>query len=256
MRFAGIDLGSRTIEVVVLEEGKVMEKRQVDSGFDPMAQAGCLLRGLSFDRIMATGYGRHLFEISFEAPTVTEIKAHAASARFLCPEAGTVLDIGGQDSKAIALSDQGKIIKFEMNDRCAAGTGKFLEIMAQRLGYSLDQFGEEALRARKDIQVSSMCTVFAESEVTSLLAKGEDRRDIALGLHRSVVRRAAGMLKRVSIRPPVFFAGGVARNPCIVEILKQATGTEILVPAEPQMAGALGAALLGSEWEKGEGGVP
>jgi len=228
----------------------------VDSGFDPMAQAGSLLRGLSFDRIMATGYGRHLFEISFEAPTVTEIKAHAASARFLCPEAGTVLDIGGQDSKAIALSDQGKIIKFEMNDRCAAGTGKFLEIMAQRLGYSLDQFGEEALRARKDIQVSSMCTVFAESEVTSLLAKGEDRRDIALGLHRSVVRRAAGMLKRVSIRPPVFFAGGVARNPCIVEILKQATGTEILVPAEPQMAGALGAALLGSEWEKGEGGVP
>ena len=247
MRSAGIDIGSRTIEIVLLEEGEIMKKSQTDSGFDPMAQARSLLDGLPYDSIMATGYGRHLFELSFETPTVTEIKAYAVGARFLFPEVRTILDIGGQDSKAIAIGEKGRVTKFEMNDRCAAGTGKFLEIMAQTLGYSLDQFGEEALKAQKGIQVSSMCTVFAESEVTSLLAKGENRRDIALGLHRSVVRRAAGMLKRINITDPLLFAGGVARNPCIVKILKEATGKEILVPEEPQMVGALGAALIASE---------
>ena len=110
----------------------------------------------------------------------------------------TVLDIGGQDSKAIALNGDGRVVKFEMNDRCAAGTGKFLEIMAHTLGYDLDNFGIEALKATGDININSLCTVFAESEVTSLLAKGAPRQDIALGLHHSVVRRAMGMMKRVS----------------------------------------------------------
>ena len=255
MRFAGIDIGSRTIELVVVDGGEILKKRQTDSGFDPMAQARSLIDGLPYDSIMATGYGRHLFELSFETPTVTEIKAYAVGARFLFPEVRTILDIGGQDSKAVAIGDKGRVTKFEMNDRCAAGTGKFLEIMAQTLGYSLDQFGEEALKAQKGIQVSSMCTVFAESEVTSLLAKGENRRDIALGLHRSVVRRAAGMLKRINITDPVLFAGGVARNPCIVKILKEATGKEILVPEEPQMVGALGAALIASGHQKRKEGA-
>lgn len=115
----------------------------------------------------------------------------------------TVLDIGGQDSKAIAMNRAGKVAKFEMNDRCAAGTGKFLEIMARSLGFSLEQFASEALKAEKDIQINSMCTVFAESEVTSLVARGEDRRNIALGLHKSVVRRAAGFHRR---------AGGLLRR--------------------------------------------
>ncbi len=246
MRFAGIDIGSRTIELVVLEDEEILKKSQMDSGFDPMAQAQILLDGLEYDRIIATGYGRHLLELSLETPTVTEIKAYAVGARFLFPQVRTILDIGGQDSKAIAVNDKGRVAKFEMNDRCAAGTGKFLEIMAQTLGYTLDQFGDDALKARKEIQISSMCTVFAESEVTSLLAKGEKRRDIALGLHRSVVRRAAGMLKRVDITDPLLFAGGVARNPCIVQILQEATGKEITVPEEPQMVGALGAALIAS----------
>lgn len=244
MRYAGLDIGSRTIELVVLEEAKICHKRQTDSGFDPMAQAKTLLHGVPYDRILATGYGRHLFELSFEAPTVTEIKAYAVGARSLFPEVRTILDVGGQDSKAISLNDRGRVTKFEMNDRCAAGTGKFLEIMAQTLGYTLDEFGREALKAGKELQVNSMCTVFAESEVTSLLAKGENRRDIALGLHRSVVRRAAGMLKRVGITDPVVFAGGVARNPCMVKILQEALAREILVPEDPQSVGALGAAIL------------
>ena len=244
MRSAGIDIGSRTIELVILEGGVILKKSQTDSGFDPMDRARSMLDGQKFDRIMATGYGRHLFELSFDAPTVTEIKAFAVGARFLFPEARTILDIGGQDSKAIAVNDNGRVMKFEMNDRCAAGTGKFLEIMAQTLGYPLDRFGADALEAEKEIQISSMCTVFAESEVTSLLAKGEDRRDIALGLHLSVVRRAAGMLKRVTVRDQVLFAGGVARNSCMHRLLEKAIEREIIVPDEPQMVGAVGAALL------------
>jgi predicted CoA-substrate-specific enzyme activase len=199
MRYAGIDIGSRSIELVVLNKRGIVVSKQTDSGVDPMARAKALLEGVGFDRIMATGYGRHLFELSFDAPTVTEIKAYAVGDRALFPGVRTILDIGGQDSKAIAVNDGGRVAKFEMNDRCAAGTGKFLEIMANTLGYTLDEFGPDALKAKKDIQMSNMCTVFAESEVTSLLAKGEDRQDIAMGLHRPVVRRAAGMLKRVSV---------------------------------------------------------
>ena len=247
MRYAGIDIGSRSIELIVLEGKGIIESRQADTGFDPMAQAKALLNGVKYDRIIATGYGRNLFELSFDAPTVTEIKAYGVGAGMLFPNVRTILDIGGQDSKAIALNENGKIIKFEMNDRCAAGTGKFLEIMAQALGYSLDQFGMEALKATKDIQISSMCTVFAESEVTSLVAKGEERREIALGLHRSVVRRAIGMLKRVSCNGNILFAGGVAKNSCMCSLLEDALEQKITVPQNPQMVGALGAAILAGE---------
>jgi (R)-2-hydroxyacyl-CoA dehydratese activating ATPase len=247
MRCAGIDIGSRSIEVVVMEDGRVVETRQSDSGFDPLKEALRLLDGAKHDRIMATGYGRHLLEVALDAPTVTEIKAYAVGTLFLVPEARTILDIGGQDSKAIALHESGRVLKFEMNDRCAAGTGKFLEVMARALGFTIEEFGSHALKARKDIQISSMCTVFAESEVTSLLAKAEDRLDIALGLHRSVVRRAAGMLKRVSEQGPMVFAGGVARNACMHRLLEEALQTEVTVPENPQMVGALGAALLAAD---------
>jgi len=247
MRCAGIDIGSRTVELVVLNDGKIVESRQVDSGFDPLARAKRLLESVEYESIQATGYGRHLFELALDAATVTEIKAYARGASFLFPGVRSVLDMGGQDSKAIAVGESGRVVKFEMNDRCAAGTGKFLEIMAQTLGYTMDEFGEEALKAEEEAQISSMCTVFAESEVTSLLAKGVDRRDIGLGLHRSAVRRAVSMLKRVSDKEPVVFAGGVARNVCMRRLLEEALGKQILVPENPQMVGALGAALLACE---------
>jgi (R)-2-hydroxyacyl-CoA dehydratese activating ATPase len=247
MRSAGIDIGSRTIELVVLMDRKIVEKRQVDTGFDPMTRVREMIDGVEYDRIFATGYGRNLFEISFDAPTVTEIKAYGVGAGSLFRNVGTILDIGGQDSKAIALNENGKITKFEMNDRCAAGTGKFLEIMARTLGYTIDQFGAEALKATKNLQINSMCTVFAESEVTSLVARGEDPREIALGLHRSVVRRAVGMLKRMSVVNDMVFAGGVAKNPCIRRLLEETLKLQVLVPEDPQMVGALGAALLAGE---------
>jgi len=248
MRFAGIDIGSRTIELVVVDEaGEIKANLQADTGFDPIAEAKKLVDGVSFDRVMATGYGRNLFEIAFEAPTVTEIKAHARGARTFFPDTRTVLDIGGQDSKAISLLENGKVKKFEMNDRCAAGTGKFLEIMAKTLGYNIEEFGREALLAENDLNISSMCTVFAESEVTSLIARGKNRRKIARGLHTSVIRRAAGMINRVSSEGNIVFTGGVAKNPCMCELLAEKLDRAILVPADPQMIGALGAALLASD---------
>jgi predicted CoA-substrate-specific enzyme activase len=247
-RFAGIDIGSRTIELVVVDNsGEIVHSVQADTGFDPMAEARRLIDGAAFDHIMATGYGRNLFEISFDATTVTEIKAHAHGARALFPDIRTVIDIGGQDSKAIALFENGKVKKFEMNDRCAAGTGKFLEIMAKSLGFGIDEFGREALQAEEGLNISSMCTVFAESEVTSLVAKGENRREIARGLHASVIRRIAGMVNRVSVGGDVVFTGGVAKNPCIHKLLEEKLDRTIRLPDAPQRIGALGAALLARE---------
>ncbi len=245
---AGIDIGSRSIELVLVENRKVIDTRQTDTGFDPISQAKTILKDVGYDKIMATGYGRNLFEIAFDhTATVTEIKAHAAGVRLQFPEVQAILDIGGQDSKAIRLNDKGRVTKFEMNDRCAAGTGKFLEIMAQNLGFSLKEFGPAAMAAEKDLQINSMCTVFAESEVTSLIAKGQDRQEIARGLHLSVVKRAVGMLNRVGGEGPIAFSGGVAQNPCMVQMVANALGREVLVPLNPQMMGALGAAMIMSE---------
>lgn len=248
MRYAGIDIGSRTIELVIVDEtGSILDSHIGDTGFEPISVAKSLTSKVEFDHIMATGYGRNLFEISFDAPTVTEIKAHARGARAYFPEARVVLDIGGQDSKAIAMLESGKVQKFEMNDRCAAGTGKFLEIMARALGYKIDHFGDQARQATSDLQISSMCTVFAESEVTSLIAKGHDRKEIARGLHASVIRRAAAMINRVSVSGDIVFTGGVAKNSCMVEFLEKQMGRKVLQPPEPQLVGALGAALLAAD---------
>lgn len=244
---AGIDIGSRSIECAILENGRIRQTKKTDTGFDPINQAKRLIADLSFDVILATGYGRNLFELEYNAATITEIKAHAKGAKYFFPEASTVLDIGGQDSKVIRLDSNGKVIRFEMNDRCAAGTGKFLEIMSQALGFSIDSFGDAAQSAKKELGISSMCTVFAESEVTSLVARGENPEEIAKGLHRAVTKRAVSMLNRVSPEGPVVFTGGVANNHFIVELLEQTTKRPILVPQFPEMNGAVGAALLAHE---------
>jgi len=249
MKYAGIDIGSRTIELIILESDSIIEKYQTNTGFDPVRAASQLLDGLQYDCIMATGYGREIFQLNYESQTVTEIKAYARGVKELFPNAQTILDIGGQDSKAISLLNNGKIKKFEMNDRCAAGTGKFLEVMANALGFDIDQFGDEALKASKDLKINSMCTVFAESEVTSLIAKGQNRYEIARGLHASVVRRAVSMLKRISISGEIVFAGGVANNSCIRHLLSEALNHKIKVPDDPQFVGAFGAALLAASIE-------
>ncbi len=242
---AGIDIGSRTVKVVLVEDGKVLAVRKAVNTFDPMSVARELLAGLEYDSMVATGYGRHLFREHFACEAITEIKAFAIGAVAAFPACRTVLDIGGQDIKAISLDPTGNMRKFEMNDKCSAGTGRFLEIMAMTLGLSLEDFSTAALGAGRAEKINSMCTVFAESEVISLLARGAGRGELAAGIHESIIGKARSMLQRVTVVPEVVFVGGVALNPCIVRLLGKGLGAEILVPSDPQITGALGCALYG-----------
>ncbi len=244
MKLAGIDIGSRSIELIVLEDGQVIHSKQADSGYNPIERVKELTADISFDKIMATGYGRSIVEVAFDYPTVTEIKAYGAGATALFPGVRSVLDIGGQDTKVISINEMGKVVKFEMNDKCAAGTGKFLEMMATTLGFDLPTLGPEALEGTEGIEINSMCAVFAESEVTSLLAKGCQRSDIALAIHQSVCKRAVGMLRRQNISTPLMFAGGVANNSCMIQLLQDELGESIIIPEKPHFVGAHGAAIL------------
>lgn len=244
MRQAGIDIGSRSIELVVIEDGKLIVSKQAESGYNPVERVEELIADISFDKVMATGYGRASLEIAFDYSTVTEIKAYGTGTTALHPGVRGILDIGGQDTKVISLNENGKVSKFEMNDKCAAGTGKFLEMMATSLGYEQENLGLEALKGQEGIEINSMCAVFAESEVTSLLAKGCKRADIALAIHQSVCRRAVGMIKRQDLKTPILFAGGVANNSCMVHLLRQTFGGDLIIPKSPQFVGAYGAAIL------------
>jgi (R)-2-hydroxyacyl-CoA dehydratese activating ATPase len=243
----GVDIGSRTIKIIVMDSGRnrIKDSRKVETTFNPMRQCKRLLADLRWDRLVATGYGRRLVQESFQADVITEIQAHAMGARRLFSDCLSVLDIGGQDTKAISLDDRGRIKKFEMNDRCAAGTGKFLEFMSVSFQVPIEEFGDFALRGKPGLSINSMCTVFAETEATSLMARGNDPRDIARALHLSVVKRSLSMLNRVSTNGPLVFSGGVAKNRCVVELVKEQTGSNLLIPDEPDMVGALGAALYG-----------
>jgi predicted CoA-substrate-specific enzyme activase len=247
MPAAGLDIGSRSIELVILEKGKITFSQKLDTTFDPLSQCQKLLKGKSWDEMAVTGYGRKLYSREHEVLTVSEIKAHALGARRLFPDCRSILDIGGQDTKALTLNENGDLLKFEMNDRCAAGTGKFLEFMARGMGVALEEFGGYALKGRPGVKVNSMCTVFAESEATSLMAQGKRPQDIALSLHDSVAKRSLAMLKRVGLRLPLVFSGGVANNPCLVDLLNQSLGQECMVSESPEMIGALGAACLASQ---------
>ncbi|MHB1350655.1 MAG: 3-hydroxyacyl-ACP dehydratase [Desulfobulbus sp.] len=242
--FVGIDLGSRTIKVAALENGRLVDRQLSESGFDPHDQALKMIGRYTPARVVATGYGRHLALKHFADEVITEIKAHALGARFHFPECTTVVDIGGQDSKAISLGANGSVINFQMNDKCAAGTGKFLEIMAASLGFRLDEFGPAALQSEHEVAINSMCTVFAESEVISLKNHGAPPQDIARGVHLSVVNRIVAMLSRVGYGEAIVFSGGVARNPCIVGMLRERLdNVRVDSPPAPDIVGALGAAL-------------
>jgi predicted CoA-substrate-specific enzyme activase len=245
-RVAGIDIGSRSIELVVLNGGSPEHRVKLPTTFDPLAQCMKLMDGVQVSTVVATGYGRRLFADAFDklrVDVITEIQAYALGARFVYPDVRTVLDIGGQDTKVICLTAAGKVARFEMNDRCAAGTGKFLEFMATALQIPLESFGDFAMRSDRRIPINSMCTVFAESEATSLMARGERPENIAMGLHLAIVRRTVSMLRRVGFEPPLLFAGGVAHNLCVRSILEEHLGHTPHIPEDPDMVGALGAAL-------------
>ncbi|HNR14120.1 MAG TPA: acyl-CoA dehydratase activase [Thermodesulfobacteriota bacterium] len=246
---AGLDIGSRTIALVEWDGESIVREEVAYTGTDPVVNAQRLINGSSYDRVVATGYGRHLaVERRLTGEVITEIKAYAIGARHLYPDVRTVLDIGGQDSKVIFLKPDGGVARFEMNDRCAAGTGRFLENMALALGLSIDQIGGHALAAQGNaVRLSSMCAVFAESEVVSLIGRGEDSHRVALGIHQAIVDRVSAMVRRIGLQPAFMFAGGVARNQCMRHILSQDLTMAVTVPENPQTVGALGAALYAAQ---------
>ncbi len=243
MRVLGLDVGSRTVDAVWLKDGVVVDRAVLDVGVEPQEVAARLVDRAVVDRVVATGYGRHAAAERFGAEVTTEITAYALGATRLFPEVRSILDIGGQDTKVIRLGPAGRVLDFEMNDKCAAGTGRFLEVMAKALGCEIDELGEAALASKDAATVSSMCTVFAESEVIGLLHRGEPRDSIARGLHEGVARRTLSALRRVRAEPPLLFAGGGARNPALVELIGAGMDGEVLVAPDPQTVGALGAAL-------------
>lgn len=242
MKAAGIDIGSRYIKYAVAEDGKPVLFCQKETGYNPLAVCSELLDTSNPDCVMATGYGRHLLESERDVNTITEIKAVARGARELFPLCRTIIDIGGQDTKVVQLDKKGSVSKFEMNDRCAAGTGKFLEIMAHALGYTVETFGKHCSNDRS-ITINSLCAVFAESEVISMITKGVAREAIATALHNSVVNRLIPLIKRIGVEEDVVFAGGCAQNVFLRQTFQERLQVTLYVNENSPFLSALGAAL-------------
>lgn len=248
---AGIDIGSITTKAAVMADGKIRGTKVIFTGYNA-EQAGTkvyeeLLKELGIEKsdirkVVSTGYGRN--SVKFMDKAMTEIICHGAGAHYLNPRTRSVIDIGGQDSKAIVLDEKGKVKNFAMNDKCAAGTGRFLEVMARALEVDLDGFGALSLRAGDPSRISSLCTVFAESEVISLISKGEKRENIIAGIHESIAARIAAMANRLRIAPLVVMTGGVAKNIGVVKALERKIGMAVEVSEYAQVNGAIGAALL------------
>lgn len=251
MLTVGIDVGSISAKAAIIKDGALLAGKVILTGYNAR-NAGekvfaALLeeQGLTREavaQVVATGYGRN--SVDFADRAVTEITCHAAGAHFQDPAVRSVIDIGGQDSKAIAMDSEGKVNDFAMNDKCAAGTGRFLEVMARALEVDLDAFGEMSLKADTPAAISSLCTVFAESEVISLIARGEKRENIIAGIHESIGSRVLAMAKRVGVTEPVMMTGGVAKNIGVVKALESRAGVSIVVSPHAQINGAIGAALL------------
>jgi len=250
--FAGIDIGSTMTKVVIMKEiiitsvigqtgpehrrmsHKVMEEALVKSN-------------LSFEDltyIVATGYGR--INVPFADKQITEISCHAKGVHSLLPSSKTIIDIGGQDCKGIKLKE-GNIVNFFMNDKCAAGTGRFLEVIAEALGVKLEELGKLSLVAKKVVKISNTCTVFAEQEVVSQLARGESLEDLIAGIHESIASRIFGMVTRLKVEPEVAVTGGGAKNIGLIKALETKLGYPLLIPPDPFLTGAIGAALLGKD---------
>jgi predicted CoA-substrate-specific enzyme activase len=251
---AGIDIGSLTAKAVILNDGKIAGYSIITAGADVTASSEKVLgnalekAGMSQDElsaIVSTGYGRA--GVSLADKSVTEITCDARGTHYLVPEARLIIDIGGQDSKVISLDEAGRVVDFSMNDKCAAGTGRFLEVMAHALGIELEQLGPVSLKHKKSVLISSMCTVFAESEVVSLIAEGYKREDILNGLHQAIASRIAAMAQGMRVEKTVMLCGGVAKNTGVVRALGSKLKAKAKVPPEPQIVAALGAAICARE---------
>ncbi len=251
MLTAGIDIGSITAKAAILQDDTLLGTRVVFTGYNASQAGKTVMTDLAKDTgipmadlaaVVATGYGRN--SVEFATKSITEITCHGAGAHFLNPNVRFIIDIGGQDSKVIKVDGAGRVLDFAMNDKCAAGTGRFLEVMARALEVDLDGFGDFCLKSTAPSKISSICTVFAESEVISLISKGESRENIIAGIHESVASRVAALARRVGVVEPVMMTGGVAKNICAVRALERKLETEIQVSPHAQVNGAIGAAVL------------
>ena len=265
MYFAGVDIGSTMTKVVLIDESDNLlstikgptgpEQRQLANEVmgQSLEQAGLRIDDISC--IVATGYGR--LNVPFADRQITELSCHSRGVYSLFPNVKTAIDIGGQDAKCMKINN-GKLTNFVMNDKCAAGTGRFLEVTAATLGVRLKDMGDIALKATKKIQISNLCTIFAQQEVVALLSRGEKLHNIVAGLHDALASRIAALARRIGIEPDLVLTGGVAKNNGIVMAMKDSLGCELLVPEEPLLTGALGAAILAKEMyvkSLAEGGV-
>lgn len=262
--FLGIDIGSSSTKGVLIDPNKkivyekvIRSKPRHKDGLECIfsmikKESDTNISHANFNKkilyCMSTGYGRKNVDIANQ--TITEISCHAKGAHYYYPQAQTVLDIGGQDSKVIRLNKSGNVIDFVMNEKCAAGTGRFLELASKILKIPYENFGEISLKAKKDCKISSTCVVFAESEIISKLAEGVEYQSILKAMHTSVVSRLLSMGKRIGIKPPVVFTGGLANNIGVAhEIVNQLniTNDELFVPPNPKTIGAFGASLFAHE---------
>lgn len=254
---AGIDVGSITTKAVILKNKQILAQEICLTKADlnlaakstleqALKKANLIQADLNF--ITSTGYGRRTIE--FGDKSITEITANAKGAQFLGSSLGkihTVIDLGGQDAKIIKLDERGEVADFLMNERCAAGTGRFLEVMAQVLDIKLDDLGEFSLKSRNPIKINATCTVFAESEVISLIAQKKSKEDILAGLHQTIGKKLAGMVRQIGPKEIIFFDGGGAKNIGVKSALEKELGLRIYVPPQPQFVIALGAALIAHE---------
>lgn len=252
--FAGIDVGSATTKAVVLRKDKIVgfavnptiPDRRIPANTLEQALIKTKFRKENISRIVATGYGR--INVDFADKIITEITCHGMGAKWLNKKITAVIDIGGQDSKAIVLNEHGEVNDFVMNDKCAAGTGRFIELIANTLNIPLEKVGKLSLKGKKPADISSMCAVFAESEVVSLVAEGVSSENILAGIHKAIARRVVSMARRTGLeQKTIALTGGIAKNVGMVRALEQELGTKIYLSKEPQIVGALGAALLAAQ---------
>ncbi len=249
---AGVDVGSTQTKAIIIDEARrIVGRSLIDTGANVMRAADAAfrealgsgdLREEEVEFVVGTGYGR--YKVTFGNAQVTEISCHARGAVHLFPRTRTVLDMGGQDTKAIRVAPTGEIVDFCMNDKCAAGTGRFLGAAAVALDLPLAELGPTALKGERAVKISTTCTVFAESEVLSWLGKGKKIEDILLGVHESIAARSIGLLRRVGIEQEVTFTGGVTKNRAMVETLNRRLGLTVNVSDESHFIGAIGAALF------------
>lgn len=253
--YAGIDSGSTSTDVVILDKDRNITASVImptgagaANGAERALEEALKQAGLEredLDAVVTTGYGRTA--IADGDKSITEITCHARGAHFLDPSVRTVVDIGGQDSKVIRLNEDGTVKNFVMNDKCAAGTGRFLEMMAKTMEMSLDELSKVGLSYQEDITISSMCTVFAESEVVSLIAQNKPTDDIVHGLNKAVASKTASLVKRVGGEKAYMMTGGVAQNKGLVKTLEERLGTSLVISDKSQLCGALGAALFAAD---------